>query len=207
MNGEEVRLRSLLAIRTRDNKYIKDIPPIMQFAGLYPEKWGQSEEEKANDAKSLNELKERLDKELKQFKVMGYDNCFSLKIQGEVTKPVTFCPKCKVFAPGKFCSECGTMMEIIQQPVDKKEIIKELREWSDDCSYLLTEKGGTNEGGNGDQIEDDIQKFSNRYPNLIFQLDVDWDSGFDQDPSRYYYKNGKKKDAKAKVVYEDPKFD
>lgn len=58
MNVEEVRLRSLLYIRTGDDKYIKDIPIYMQYAGLYPEIIG------VDDTEKLNELKERLDKTL-----------------------------------------------------------------------------------------------------------------------------------------------
>lgn len=43
-------------------------------------------------------------------------------------------------------------------------------------------------------------------PELIFQLHCDWDSGFGDDPSVYYFKDGKKQNAKAKVTYDEPEF-
>jgi hypothetical protein len=71
MTSEEVRLRALLSIKYNDNKYLKNIPSWMQFAGLYPNRirpivvnenddlefYGE------DDTEALNELKERLDKE------------------------------------------------------------------------------------------------------------------------------------------------
>ncbi len=137
---------------------------------------------------------------------MGYDNRFSLKINGDVTKPSTFCPECKIEVIGNFCNHCGCKLETIQVKVNDKEIIKELRDSSDDCAYLLSEKGGSYETGSGHEIEDDIKKFSTRYPDVIFQLDCTWDSGFGDPPSRFYFKNGVKKNAKAKVTYQDPEF-
>ena len=138
---------------------------------------------------------------------MSYENSFCLKILGETTRPSLFCPVCKQMKSGKFCSECGTTLEMIQLPVDKNDIIKELREFSDDCAFLLDEKGNTHESGNGYTIDKDIQRFSLRYPNLIFQLDIGWDSGFGNEPSRYYFKNGEKQDVNTKIVYDEPKFD
>ena len=139
---------------------------------------------------------------------MGYDNRFSLKLKGEVTKPAKYCPACVEEKDGNFCNICATPLSIREVPVDKKDIINELRTFSDDCAYLLDEKEGhSNETGSGHEIENDIKKFSVNYPNIIFQLDCDWDSGFGNPPSRYYFKNGVKKDAKAKVIYKDPDFD
>jgi len=59
MEPEEIRLRSLLSLRTGDMKYANTIPYHLQFAGLYPEILGQ------DDTEALNKLKLKLDKELK----------------------------------------------------------------------------------------------------------------------------------------------
>ena len=138
---------------------------------------------------------------------MSYDNYYSLEITGEVTKTVPFCPTCKAEKQGKFCPDCGTPNTLEDVPKDKTEIIKELIEVSEDCGYLLDDDGSSNNSGSGWNIEDDIKDFSTKYPSLLFILDCDWDAGFGDPPSRYYYKNGKKQDAKAKVVYNEPNFD
>lgn len=65
MEAEEVRLRALLSIRTNDKKYIEDVPEYMQIFGLYPENVGQSKEDKIEEDKKLDELKETLDKTYK----------------------------------------------------------------------------------------------------------------------------------------------
>lgn len=138
---------------------------------------------------------------------MSYDNSYSLKIKGDVTKTVPFCPTCKVEKQGKFCPDCGTKNIQEDVPRDHKEIISELREKYEECDFLLNELGRSNDSGSGYQIEDNIREFSETYPTLIFQLDCHWDSGFGDPPSRYYFKNGVKQDAKAEVIYNEPKFD
>ena len=137
---------------------------------------------------------------------MSYENYFRLKIIGEITNKVPFCPKCKTQINGQFCSKCGSPSDEIDMIVSSNTIIDELLDTSDDCSYLLNSDGNSNEPGSGYKIEDDIKEFSKKYPTLVFQLDIDWDNGFGDDPSRYYFKNGVKKDAKAKVIYNEPEF-
>lgn len=95
----------------------------------------------------------------------------------------------------------------ISGTANKNVVIAELRKFSEECNWLISESGGSNESGSGYKINDDIKEFSKNYPSLIFQLDIDWDSGFGDPPSRYYFKNGVKQDAAAKVVYNEPKFD
>lgn len=136
---------------------------------------------------------------------MSYDNRYSLTINGETTKLVAFCPKCKTQKKGKFCPECGTRLEDLVVPITTEEIIDQLRTEDNDCGYLLDEDGSSYETGSGHTIEEEIQEFSKRYPTLIFQLDCDWDSGFGDPPSRYFYKNGAKQS--AKISYNEPNFD
>lgn len=138
---------------------------------------------------------------------MGYDNSFRLKIIGESTKTVPYCPSCNSEKQGRFCPDCGTSLELKDIPKDTKEIVSELRKSNDDSHYLLNEKGGGNNSGSGGEIKDEIKTFSKKYPNIIFQLDCTWDSGFDSPPSRYYFKNGMKQDAKARMVYDEPNFE
>lgn len=144
---------------------------------------------------------------------MGYNNYHKLKIiinTDEIRKePKLFCDKCKILPKsGKFCPECGNPLTYIQveKPYDIHEIIKEFRSYSDDASFLLNKTGNTNEPGSGHTIQDDLKEFSKRYPDLIFQLHVDWDQGFGDPPSRYYYFNGEKQEAKSQVVFEKCKF-
>lgn len=142
---------------------------------------------------------------------MGYDNTFSLKIAGEMTKPVMFCKTCNEERIGNFCADCGTKLVVEQVPFKCEEIIKQLRQESEDCYVALKDSGKANEGCSGYDVENDIQKFSKKFPELVFRLDIDWDSGFsdgDGDPkcSRFYFKNGKKQNVKAKITYDEPKF-
>ncbi len=138
---------------------------------------------------------------------MGYENAFKLKILGELTETVPFCSNCNLEKQGKFCSECGSPLSLVDVPRDTKEIIKELRKSNQDCNYLLTDKGYHNESGSGFKIDNEIRIFSMKYPSLIFQLDCMWDSGFDTPPSTYYFKNGVKQNAKVRMIPDEPNFD
>lgn len=44
MDYEEVRIRSLVHLRTKNKSVISNIPPSMAFAGLYPETIGLGDE-------------------------------------------------------------------------------------------------------------------------------------------------------------------
>ena len=94
-------------------------------------------------------------------------------------------------------------LKIVKSDIDPLEIIAKLRESSEDADALIDENGSTNESFSGYKMEEDVRKFSERYPDAVFQLDVDWDSGFGDPPSRWLFCNGKKKDIKVKIVYDD----
>lgn len=131
---------------------------------------------------------------------MSYDNRHSLKILGHDSVMMPFCEKCDDFKDGKFCSECGTILTEKETQVNPLAIIGELRNESEYVDHALEDSC------NGTNVESDICKFSTKYPQLIFQLDIVWDSGFGDPPSRYYFKNGVKQDATPKVEFKSPKF-
>ena len=65
MSNVEIRLRALLAIRTGEIKYVKDIPSHLQFGGLYPEiqRINMTEEMKYKEDVAITKLKELIDEE------------------------------------------------------------------------------------------------------------------------------------------------
>lgn len=139
---------------------------------------------------------------------MGYENTFSLKIikTQKITTDIFICPNCQTEnTKAKFCPECGTQMSKTYKEVeiDPYQIIAELREFGDDCSSVLDKDGSPYESFSGYNVEDEIQEFSSRYPDAVFQLDIKWDSGFGDPPSRFFFKNGKKQEAKVQIIKED----
>jgi len=113
---------------------------------------------------------------------------------------VTFCEKCNDFRTGKFCSDCGTKLSQKETQLDSDKIISELRDFSEAVDYALEEPC------NGHNMGEDILSFSTKYPNIIFQLDVNWDAGFGDTPSRYFFKNGVKQNATPKIKFDTPNF-
>jgi hypothetical protein len=138
---------------------------------------------------------------------MSYENKFTLILKNTtLTNTVKQCPEDKTVFDDKsvYCNKCGTELESVDKVYDATEnIIKTLRENSDDANYLLNEKGGTNCCGSGHRITNDIKKHSSLYPTVLFILDIVWDSGFNEPPSRYYLKNGKIQQANAKLIFDD----
>ncbi len=134
---------------------------------------------------------------------MGYSNSFELSIRGDAKVMVQFCEKCNGVRTGKFCSDCGELLIDKLVDVDEIKIFDELRKDSEECAFLLDEDGSSYEEGSGYSINDDIQKFSRKYPNIVFELNTTWDIGFDDAPSRDFYKNGKHQTTKTKVIFED----
>ncbi len=131
---------------------------------------------------------------------MGYNNSYSLTLIGTENVKVPFCENCNDFRTGKFCSDCGSKLIEKETSLDSDEIIDQLREEFESVDYALDEPCS------GNNVEEDIQDFSRKYPDVIFQLDITWDSGFSDPPSRYYYKNGVKQDATPKLKFKSPNF-
>jgi len=139
---------------------------------------------------------------------MSYENNFKLKLYqaGWKSTKSRFCEKCNLhFEKGNFCLECGNPLidMTVKDPMNSKELIKELRNESVDAARLLKSGGDTNCSGTGYDIESDIAKFSKKYPETVFQLDVVWDNGFDNPPSRIFFKDGKSQRMEATLQFED----
>ena len=131
---------------------------------------------------------------------MSYENVFKLKIYNDGSIKLPFCEKCNEFRNGKFCNECGSKLIKKEAPINGDDIIDELRNESEEIDYALEEPCI------GDNVDDIVQEFSKKYPELIFQLDISWDTGSGEIPSRYYFKNGVKQDATPKVEFDKPNF-
>lgn len=138
---------------------------------------------------------------------MAYSNFFTLKLIGNTTTTVLVCSKkCSTdLKTGKFCDNCGAVLSEITIPINQHQIIDDLREFSYECHYLLDEDGTSYSDGSGNNIEEDIRKFSVKYPNVIFQLDGEYESGLEENPSRDFFKNGKHQTTKTIITFE--KFD
>lgn len=103
---------------------------------------------------------------------MGYSNRFNLSLSCATIITLPFCEKCDTFKEGKFCSDCGTTLIEKETTLNIHEIISKLRDYSEECEYLLGEDGDSGDEGTGSNIEKDIKEFSKRYPDIIFQLDT-----------------------------------
>jgi predicted RNA-binding Zn-ribbon protein involved in translation (DUF1610 family) len=159
---------------------------------------------------------------------MSYNNRFNLRFLiglYDLEKPITrshhltFCKKCnsdlsevlnsKYFS---FCPHCGNKLikDIdLSNNEERNEflqgVIKEFRLYSEEAAFLIGPDGKSNEPGSGYKLADNLKEFSKNYPKITFQLDIQWDGGFADLPSRYFYQDGKVHEAKVEITYE--KFD
>ena len=136
---------------------------------------------------------------------MGYNNRYSLKVETPKIHLVKFCVKCNSVKTGKFCSTCGGKLidKEVDFDLDKIDmVIDEFRNFSEEAGYMLNSQGGSEEGGSGYNMENDISKFSVRYPELLFVLHCDPDPGFDEPPYKQYHKGGLVHKAKTTVTFE-----
>lgn len=137
---------------------------------------------------------------------MSYDNSFSLELENSIFQsPIMKCEKCgKTFNVGNFCPDDGgkLIVELIQKDCSY-DIIKELRDFSEDADFLIDENGNINECGSGYNIEKDIRRFSKKYPDVLFVLKCFPDSGFNESEYKTYSKNGKSYISKPVLLYDD----
>jgi len=120
------------------------------------------------------------------------------------SEPSMQCRNCMTHYPldAVYCSKCGNMLGKSSQEVEVKDIIKLFRAESASADYLINNSGGVNETGSGN-IKEDLIIFSKSHPTALFQLDITWDQGFGDPPSRYYVQNGKIQESKTKLVYDE----
>jgi len=102
----------------------------------------------------------------------------------------------------KFCSEDGTELHGSSEMVEVKDVISKFLDAYPDCATYINEDGSTEECF-GNTIEGEVKEFSNEYPDALFQVDVRWDGGYDEPPTRYYIRGGKIQTCKATYQFED----
>ena len=144
---------------------------------------------------------------------MGYDNSFSLKVEGKIKREGKGCFACGVVAEDEalnFCGKCGAPLEKLAIETEPTSVIEEfVNEYSDgDAGYLLNEDGSSEESGSGRSINSEVQAFSKKYPELTFILKCKYDKGLvnEGEPGTDYFfiVNGEERKAEAKLVYENP---
>lgn len=139
---------------------------------------------------------------------MSYENRFSLKIieLPDVEMEIKECGICghKYNLEDSFCRNDLSKLVTIKKSATQADIISQFKVFSDD-GYLISSGGGSASSGNGRSIESDLIRFSKALPDLVFQLDVEWESGLGDNPQRVYIKNGKSKKHDAIITFADYK--
>ena len=150
---------------------------------------------------------------------MGYNNRFSLKTIGYIDTEVKSSDNCDCDfitedLTKNFCDKCGE--DLIQKTIqrDTSNVIKEFVNESenDEISYLLDEDGSSNEGGSGYDMNEEVRKFSEKYPNVKFILTTQWEVA-ENGPAKdlFFFINGEERKAEVEITYTNPftgeKFD
>jgi DnaJ-class molecular chaperone len=81
------------------------------------------------------------------------------------------------------------------------DIIRELREFSEDANYALDEYGESSDACSWYDHGKELSEFSKEFPDYIFRLDYDGTSS-GSGLSQMYFKNGLMKECYGSVVYE-----
>jgi len=88
-------------------------------------------------------------------------------------------------------------LEIESQKFTDIEIIKELREFSEDAKWALFEDGGCADEATWRKWEEDLLEISAKYPEALFTLMGDGEEA--EDIWRCYFQNGKCQLAEAEI--------
>ena len=122
------------------------------------------------------------------------------------TKEVMLCSKCKESydTDDKFCKKDGSELEPNKLHSRVKNSIQLFREYSEIAKSVIDNDGNSSGEGfsNVHEICDDLKGFSKNYPDGIWQVDITWDQGFGDLPSRYYVMNGKIQQCEVEMKYE-----
>lgn len=84
---------------------------------------------------------------------------------------------------------------------NEDQIIAEFRGECDYAEHCLTETGSTNEPGKWYNHDEDIRKFSKKYPDVLFEMRGEGEEAGDL--WVLYAQNGKVHKSRAKVIYEE----
>jgi hypothetical protein len=145
---------------------------------------------------------------------MGYDNTATLKVitTPTITTPVKICIKCNsIYKDSQinFCSKDGQKLEYTFETSEVSDIIPRFRKTFEMANLLLNDIGESSGMGysNAFDIVDELKKFTNDYSDGLFQVDITWDQGFGDPPSRYYIQNGKSQECNLQMIYDDFDFE
>lgn len=138
---------------------------------------------------------------------MSYENKAKVSVLNypNTSTKMNVCPKCSdVYdLDVKFCGKDGTELNETTVYSRVKNIISLFLDEYDEHSYLIDERGhSTGEGSDVHGLVRDLKKFSNKYPEALFQVDITWDSGFGDTPDRFYITDGKEQRVKAILTFE-----
>lgn len=87
---------------------------------------------------------------------------------------------------------------------DAEEIISDLRADNEDAKKALDKEGNTQEPTKWYDMDKDIKEFSKKYPEVLFVMSREGESGGD-DQCIYYFQNGKKQECWVQLTF--PEYD
>jgi hypothetical protein len=139
---------------------------------------------------------------------MGYDNKVSVTVLNypNTCAKMNVCPKCSnVYdLDVKFCGKDGTELNETKVYSRVKDIIAKFLEIFTENTFLIDKTGRSTGQGSSDveSIVKHLTAFSKEYDAALFQVDITWDQGFGDPPTRYYIQNGKKQKVDAVLTFE-----
>ena len=87
---------------------------------------------------------------------------------------------------------------------DSQEIINDLLENNEDARRALQYDGTPQETTKWYEMDDDMKEFSKKYPDVLFEMQREGESGGD-DQCNYYFQNGRMQECWVELKF--PEFD